>query len=127
MSYLADELVASDTDESETVFVVKSTKMAIKKGIDRDILELTIRLKMQKRPAEETKVCQEAEVVEEEPKPECSNYFWSTEEHLSFISQFIVHGHKWKKIAKSLNGTRSTMQVRTHGQKYIKSMTTLQS
>ena len=47
-----------------------------------------------------------------------STYFWTEEEHLKFIALFQTNGRKWKKIAQQMNA-RSTLQCRTHGQKYL--------
>ena len=53
-----------------------------------------------------------------------SSYFWDEEEHLTFVSLYHQVGRKWKEIAKQIKG-RTTMQSRTHGQKYLLSLKSL--
>jgi len=42
---------------------------------------------------------------------------WSAEEHELFIKGMRIHGRRWTKISEVV-GTRSTVQVRSHAQKY---------
>ena len=60
------------------------------------------------------------EKVKEKP------YFWGEDEHLEFVALFLEHGRKWKTIAQHMEG-RSTMQCRTHGQKYLLAIRQLQT
>ena len=50
-----------------------------------------------------------------------ASYFWSEVEHLHFIKLFWNQGRCWKSIAQQIEG-RSTLQCRTHGQKYLKAL-----
>uniref|UniRef100_A0A7S3PJT3 HTH myb-type domain-containing protein n=1 Tax=Aplanochytrium stocchinoi TaxID=215587 RepID=A0A7S3PJT3_9STRA len=43
---------------------------------------------------------------------------WTTQEHQMFLAGLKVHGRNWKKISSSLT-TRSSVQIRTHAQKYF--------
>jgi len=42
---------------------------------------------------------------------------WSLEEHALFIKGVSIHGRSWSKVAQVV-GTRTTVQVRSHAQKY---------
>jgi len=46
---------------------------------------------------------------------------WSNEEHDRFLRGLDVYGKKWTKVAEVV-GTRSTVQVRSHAQKYFQKM-----
>ena len=43
---------------------------------------------------------------------------WTTEEHILFIRALILYGGNWKEITKYV-GTRSTIQIRSHAQKFF--------
>ena len=43
---------------------------------------------------------------------------WSKDEHDLFVELFRVHGRDWLSISKHL--PRSSIQVRSHAQKYLK-------
>ena len=44
---------------------------------------------------------------------------WSEEEHEKFLEGIVLYNINWKKI-KTLIGTRSIIQVRSHAQKFFK-------
>jgi SHAQKYF class myb-like DNA-binding protein len=46
---------------------------------------------------------------------------WSNEEHDRFLRGLDIYGKKWTKVAEVV-GTRSTVQVRSHAQKYFQKM-----
>jgi SHAQKYF class myb-like DNA-binding protein len=46
---------------------------------------------------------------------------WSPEEHLLFLRGIAQHGRHWEKVAKGV-ATRTTVQVRSHAQKYFKKL-----
>ena len=53
---------------------------------------------------------------QEETAPK--TYFWTESEHMRFVAIFQKLGRKWKAISNYMEG-RSTLQCRTHGQKYL--------
>jgi len=42
---------------------------------------------------------------------------WSAEEHQRFLQGMMIYGRRWTKVA-DIVGTRNTVQVRSHAQKY---------
>ncbi len=46
---------------------------------------------------------------------------WTTEEHEKFIEAINLYGNKWKSVERRV-GTRSRTQIRSHAQKYFKTM-----
>ncbi len=46
---------------------------------------------------------------------------WSSDEHLLFLQGIAEHGRNWDKVAKGVQ-TRTTVQVRSHAQKYFKKL-----
>jgi len=65
--------------------------------------------------------------IKKECKNESSNNFisnegrWSKEEHEKFLEGIVLYGINWKKI-KTLIETRTSMQVRSHAQKFYHKM-----
>uniref|UniRef100_A0A7S3V3A7 HTH myb-type domain-containing protein n=1 Tax=Aplanochytrium stocchinoi TaxID=215587 RepID=A0A7S3V3A7_9STRA len=51
-------------------------------------------------------------------KPEYRVGRWTTEEHKTFLAGLKLHGKNWKKISLIVK-TRSSVQTRTHAQKYF--------
>ena len=49
------------------------------------------------------------------------DYFWGEEESMRFMIQMHRLGKSWVNISKALQG-RSSLQCRTHGQKYLQSL-----
>ena len=43
---------------------------------------------------------------------------WDKEEHHKFIEGLFIYGNQWKKMQKYIK-TRSSIQVRSHSQKFI--------
>ena len=48
---------------------------------------------------------------------------WSKEEHDKFLEGIVLYGINWKKV-KTLIGTRTSIQVRSHAQKFFYKMKT---
>ena len=49
---------------------------------------------------------------------------WTKEEHEKFLEGLVQHGINWKKV-KSLVDSRSSVQVRSHAQKFFKKLKTI--
>lgn len=54
-------------------------------------------------------------------KPQYATGRWTLEEHEQFLVGLKLHGRVWKNIAPLVK-TRSTVQIRTHAQKYFLSL-----
>jgi SHAQKYF class myb-like DNA-binding protein len=54
-------------------------------------------------------------------KPQYATGRWTREEHEQFLVGLKLHGRVWKNIAPLVK-TRSTVQIRTHAQKYFLSL-----
>jgi SHAQKYF class myb-like DNA-binding protein len=53
------------------------------------------------------------------PKPVCPKQGrWSPGEHASFLKELARYGPAWREISKNIP-TRTTVQIRTHAQKYF--------
>ena len=50
-----------------------------------------------------------------------TTYFWSDEEHQTFILNFHTYGRSWKAIADN-QPNRNALKCRTHGQKYLQGL-----
>ncbi|KAJ1457051.1 hypothetical protein M885DRAFT_438586 [Pelagophyceae sp. CCMP2097] len=46
---------------------------------------------------------------------------WTDEEHSRFLQGLELYGKKWTKVADVV-GTRTTVQVRSHAQKYFQKL-----
>lgn len=53
-----------------------------------------------------------------EAPTESPSFFWTAAENERFIALFHTYGRSWVSIQKDMPG-RTTLQCRTHGQKYI--------
>jgi SHAQKYF class myb-like DNA-binding protein len=53
------------------------------------------------------------------PKAGTKTGRWSPEEHRKFLHGIAENGRNWEKVASAV-GTRTTVQVRSHAQKYFK-------
>ena len=54
-------------------------------------------------------------------KRKARNGEWLPEEHQAFLNSIHKHGNQWDKICEDI-GTRNSVQVRSHSQKYFNTM-----
>ena len=107
---------------------IKKYKKAMKEGATmqkalelankKDAIEIESSGKVSKANASAKQKKPEMKPKSSEKSVTKTSYFWTNEEHLTFIFNFHTYGKHWKLISEN-QPDRDSLKCRTHGQKYL--------